>query len=181
MRKSLFTENNLKYSSQYYRAEDYALWIEALQYTKAYNLQSVLLRYRRHNESVTWYLARDVNEVSVHNLLQNVYFLQKGIAMIMSDIQLFGSFVNRSAHFSLENNKQIEISRILRDFFAQLKNKDFPSYSIAKKYVATACFYRFLKNRKIPVTKYLTQLFLFGMIVMIKKIPIFVVRKTKKT
>ncbi|WP_082548560.1 glycosyltransferase family 2 protein [Variovorax sp. Root473] len=53
LRRQLFVENNLFYDESMRFSEDYDLWTRAIQITKLANVQEVLLRYRRHNESAS--------------------------------------------------------------------------------------------------------------------------------
>lgn len=46
IRKSVLTENNIRYEEQYTPAEDYRLWGQLMQYTDFHNLQEVLVEYR---------------------------------------------------------------------------------------------------------------------------------------
>ncbi|MDR1764349.1 MAG: glycosyltransferase [Dysgonamonadaceae bacterium] len=177
LRKSVLDANNIDYPN-YLRAEDYALWIELLPFTKMHNLQSVHLRYRKWAGSESWLLSnKDKAAVSVANRLQDIYFRRNGIVMEMDDIIALGSFVNRSAYYSLSKDSQKTADKALNDFFAQLKRQDADSAAVAKDYVSTACFYRFVKNRKFPAFWGLIRLFFFGMYSFSKKMPTFVRRK----
>ena len=53
MRKSVLDAHNLRYDEKYPPAEDFELWSRALQYTQAYNIQTVLLRYRWHGNNIS--------------------------------------------------------------------------------------------------------------------------------
>lgn len=46
LRKSVLTENNIRYEEEFSPAEDYALWCRLIQYTNFYNIQEVLFEYR---------------------------------------------------------------------------------------------------------------------------------------
>ena len=51
IRKSLLTDNNIRYEEQYSPAEDYALWCRLIAYTDFHNLEDILLLYRDHQEN----------------------------------------------------------------------------------------------------------------------------------
>jgi glycosyltransferase involved in cell wall biosynthesis len=51
--KSVFVENNLKYKTSAFPAEDYMIWAECLRVTKIYNLQEVLFYYRMHESQIS--------------------------------------------------------------------------------------------------------------------------------
>jgi len=181
LRKSVLEENNLNYPKDYYRAEDYALWVELLRYTKAYNIQSTQLKYRKHNCSETWYLsAGTVGEPSVVNQIQAKYFKEKGIEMSIEEIAILGGFANRSANFPIAKKNQLETAECIERFLSQLRQKDAESYSIAREFISTACCYRFIKSCKLPSVTGLMRLFLTGLWIFSKKMPIFVMRKLIK-
>jgi glycosyltransferase involved in cell wall biosynthesis len=177
LRSEIMTKYNLVYPKAFYRAEDYALWIDMLKYTKGYNIQTVLLRYRKHEGSETSLSANNSERKdNIINPIQYRYLQQNGINMDIEDIFPFSCFVNRSDSISLTTETQRKLDRILEDFFFQLSQKQQTSVSIAKEYVSTACFYRFLKNRKFPITPYLRKLYFFGFFIFLKKMPTFVGR-----
>jgi glycosyltransferase involved in cell wall biosynthesis len=181
LRKSVLEENNLNYPKDYYRAEDYALWVEMLRYTKAYNIQSTQLKYRKHNSSETWYLsAGTASQPSVVNHVQAKYFKEKGIEMSIEKIAILGGFANRSTYFPIAKKNQLEIAESIEHFLSQLRQKDAESYSIAREFISTACCYRFIKSCKLPSVTGLMRLFLTGLWIFSKKMPIFVMRKLIK-
>lgn len=53
IRKTLFTELNLKFEDTYIHVEDYALWSKALYLTKLANLDEPLLLYRVHENQIS--------------------------------------------------------------------------------------------------------------------------------
>ncbi|GHV70961.1 hypothetical protein FACS189420_4200 [Bacteroidia bacterium] len=177
-RKEIITKYNMEYPKAFHRAEDYALWIEMLKYTQTYNIQSVLLHYRKHEGSETWLsgVKPERNDL-ITNTIQHLYFQQNGIAMAFEDIFPFACFVNRSCGYSLTKESQWKLNRILKDFFFQLRQKQQASVPLAKEYVSTACFYHFLKSRKFPVASYLRKLYFYGFFIFLKKMPTFAKRK----
>jgi len=60
IRKTVFTELNLKFEESYLHVEDYALWSKALYVTKIANLDEPLLLYRVHENQIS----------TIHNSLQ---------------------------------------------------------------------------------------------------------------
>ncbi len=52
-RTSIMKKYDFYYNEAYPHAEDFALWAEALQKTKIYNLKEVLLKYRWHGENIS--------------------------------------------------------------------------------------------------------------------------------
>ena len=52
-RTSFLKESELRYSADFYPAEDYKMWIDALQLTQIYNIPEILVYYRQHEEQIT--------------------------------------------------------------------------------------------------------------------------------
>ena len=170
MRKALLEENNLSYPKDYYRAEDYALWVELLKYTQAYNIPSVLLQYRKHEASETALAGGDEEEKNrILNAVQNVYFTQKGLSLNSEELLAFSLFANRSIGYSLTLKSQKRIAGILRKFLTQLNHKHPSLFFSTMDYFSTACFYRFLVGRKFPLSGYLWKLYFRGAIIYLKR------------
>ncbi len=53
IRKSVLTENNIRYENEYTPAEDYALWCRLLPKTKFANIPEVLFIYRNHEQNTS--------------------------------------------------------------------------------------------------------------------------------
>ncbi|MCR4917994.1 MAG: glycosyltransferase [Alphaproteobacteria bacterium] len=53
IRKSVLTENNLKYEEKFSPAEDYRLFARLMELTDFYNIQRVLVKYRWHDGNTT--------------------------------------------------------------------------------------------------------------------------------
>jgi glycosyltransferase involved in cell wall biosynthesis len=175
MRREMLVKYNLSYPEKFLHAEDYALWVELLKYTKAYNIPRILLRYRIHEESVTASMGIDkgfINSV----LIQNRYIQEKNMAVSFDDTILFSRFVNRYGDYSLDVNDQQKIARILESFFSQLSEKQKRDYPVAMDFVSSVCFYRFFKGRKYPQTQFLKTLYWKGFGVFVKKLPTYLNR-----
>ena len=52
-RKSVFSNNNLRYRTDTFPAEDYSLWAEAYRVTQVYNVQRTLFHYRTHPSQIS--------------------------------------------------------------------------------------------------------------------------------
>ena len=52
-RKSVFTDNQLRYSTEAFPAEDYMMWANAYRVTQVYNVQRTLFRYRTHPTQIS--------------------------------------------------------------------------------------------------------------------------------
>ena len=53
LRKSVFTDNQLRYSTEAFPAEDYMMWANAYRVTKVYNVQRTLFHYRTHASQIS--------------------------------------------------------------------------------------------------------------------------------
>ncbi len=52
-RKTVFSDNNLRYLTATFPAEDYSLWAKAYRVTKVYNVQRTLFHYRTHPTQIS--------------------------------------------------------------------------------------------------------------------------------
>lgn len=52
-RRSIFIDNNLRYKTSAFPAEDYRMWAECLRITKIHNIRKVLFHYRMHSEQIS--------------------------------------------------------------------------------------------------------------------------------
>jgi glycosyltransferase involved in cell wall biosynthesis len=64
-RKSVFTDNNLRYLTETFPAEDYSLWAKAYKVAKVYNVQRTLFHYRTHPTQIS--TARRQTQVEKSN------------------------------------------------------------------------------------------------------------------
>lgn len=58
IRKSVLTENNIKYEEQYTPAEDYRLWGQLMACTEFHNIQEVLVEYRYDEQNTSHRMKR---------------------------------------------------------------------------------------------------------------------------
>jgi glycosyltransferase involved in cell wall biosynthesis len=177
MRKAVLEKNKIEYPKDFFRTEDYAMWVEMLQYTQAHNIQSVLLRYRKHEGSETWISGHTNKENYNFCAIQRIYFQHNHINLDSEYSIPFSCFANRSVGYPLTKENQLLLDKIYEDFFIQLERKQKPLVILAKQFVATACFYHFLKSKKYPKTRYLRKLYWLGAFTFLKKSLTFVRRK----
>ncbi len=62
IRKTLFTELNLRFEDAYIHVEDYALWSKALYLTKLANLDEAMLMYRVHENQISTVYNKEQSE-----------------------------------------------------------------------------------------------------------------------
>lgn len=53
LRRSVFVDNHLRYSTDAFPAEDYMMWANAYRVTQVYNVQRTLFRYRTHGAQIS--------------------------------------------------------------------------------------------------------------------------------
>lgn len=53
LRRSVFTDNGLRYSTAAFPAEDYMMWAHAYRVTQVYNVQRTLFHYRTHGTQIS--------------------------------------------------------------------------------------------------------------------------------
>jgi hypothetical protein len=175
MRRDVLIKNKLSYPDKFLHAEDYALWIELLKYTKAHNIPLVLLRYRIHEEGITIHTVNDDHFINLM-LIQNQYMQAKDITISFEDMFLFSRFANRHKVCDLSADNQQTIDRILESFCSQLFVKQKKDYPATMDFVSSACFYRFFKARKYPSCPFLKKLYWKGLGVFVKKLPVYLKR-----
>jgi len=75
VRKAIFRENNIEYRDEYSPGEDVMLWAEMIKYTDLHNIPEPLMRYRRHNLSVSVVSEEKIKEMSykIKNFILHEY------------------------------------------------------------------------------------------------------------
>ena len=69
IRKSVLTNNNIKYESEYTPCEDYRLWARLMDITEFHNIQRVLVKYRWHENNTTTNMSDDMK--NCHDIIRN--------------------------------------------------------------------------------------------------------------
>ena len=69
IRKSVLTNNNIKYEPEYTPCEDYRLWARLMDITEFHNIQAVLVKYRWHENNTTTNMSTDMK--NIHDLIQS--------------------------------------------------------------------------------------------------------------
>ncbi len=75
IRKSVLTENHLKYEEIFTPAEDYGLWCRLIGVTKFYNIPEVLFHYRKHanNTSKLQQYKMNLATIRIHTVMEEQY------------------------------------------------------------------------------------------------------------
>ena len=69
IRKSVLTNNNIKYEPEYTPCEDYRLWSRLMDITEFHNIQRVLVKYRWHENNTTTNMSKDMK--NTHDIIRN--------------------------------------------------------------------------------------------------------------
>lgn len=95
IRKSVLTDNNLKYENEFTPAEDYALWCRLMTHTKFHNIPEILFLYRKHatNTSKTQSRKLEKSVIGVHAFLETENpILYRKFLLTMTSIKEFRLF-----------------------------------------------------------------------------------------
>lgn len=65
IRKSVLTDNNIRYEEQFSPAEDYALWCRLIPFTQFHNLDEVLFVYRDHTDNTSHRQAQKMENATL--------------------------------------------------------------------------------------------------------------------
>ena len=178
MRKEILDTYHLEYPTDCRHAEDYGLWIELLKYTKGANLPTVLLRYRRHEQSVTMALSKDVEESNrLVSKVQTKYWAQHKIGLDPTAHRTFFHFLNRSIPMELSAETQQEVEHSLRQFLHQLPEGEMKRDIL--HYLSEICFFRFFTHRRLPKGTSLRRFSLKGARIYCKKVINRIITKDK--
>lgn len=96
IRKSVLSDNNLKYENEFTPAEDYALWCRLITHTKFHNIPEILFLYRKHKTNTTktqaTKLIKSVTGVRAFLETENPVLYKKFLlsALQIKEIRLFG-------------------------------------------------------------------------------------------
>lgn len=104
LRRQLFAENNLFYDESMRFSEDYDLWTRAIRVTKLGNVQEILLRYRRHNDSVSIAHVDEMHRLDVGVKIRMIGYLVGDLSS--ADIEqittmLRGESINEAARLDM--------------------------------------------------------------------------------
>lgn len=149
-RRQFFTDNNLKYKTDAFPAEDYRMWSECLMIGKAYNLQEVLFYYRMHPEQISTEKkqkqAEKANEVRL--------FLYKYLSTNV-ETDFLDFYLNK---FCAYDNIALEDIKKIKDFGEFLikensKSEHFEGNALKRQFVKQLSY----KTYSLVVNKYFTN------------------------
>jgi glycosyltransferase involved in cell wall biosynthesis len=170
IRKEVLDKNQLQYPLEYRTGQDYALWIELLKVTQCANLPVVLLRFRKHEESVsTLGEKKEDKKMELINTIHQRYLAQYDLSLSPEDLLVYSRFVDRSIPSDLTIAVQNRISEILNEMFIQLTRKYNHIQSSWMYYLSSIGFYNFFVEKKIPSTSFLRKLYYKGAFIYLKR------------
>jgi glycosyltransferase involved in cell wall biosynthesis len=170
IRKEILDQHNLKYPENYYRAEDYGLWIELLKYTKGANIPVVLLHYRKHEGSETAIADKKIEgRIQVVKRVHEQYLAQNGIFLQPEQLDVYTRFTDRSFPYALNIKKQKEAEKVMKNFLFQLSREQKSLQADVMHYLSVNCFYKFFINRKFPHSFFFQKLVFKGGLFYFKK------------
>lgn len=150
IRKSVLEKHQLEYSYNYYRAEDYGLWVELLQFTQGATIPEVLLHYRRHESNETVLADKNptdkVSTVSkIHKRIMELY----GIEITSEECFIYTYMMDRAFYFDISSNSQQKlIEQVLKKLFLQL-HKLGPIEKEIKRNIIKTYTWRAISQRNI--------------------------------
>jgi len=114
LRRRLFAENDLFYDESMRFSEDYDLWTRAIRVTKLGNVQEVLLRYRRHNESASIAHMDEMHRLDVGVKIRMISYLVGDLSAADAEqvtAMLRGEPVNEAARLDMLARLMASIKR----------------------------------------------------------------------
>lgn len=128
IRKSLFTEKNLRFEEQYVHVEDYALWSKALYCSKIANLEEPLLYYRVHKQQVS-----SLNFNSQINNKKEVFKIhceKLGLSISEEDLDIYTSVAE-----SVPRDLSLNYLKLCEKFMLDLIEKNRQTLFCSQKYL----------------------------------------------
>lgn len=151
IRKDVLTTNNLNYSVDFPHAEDYELWARMAFKTQFANIQKVLLKYRIHQDSVTFKYA----EVQRQNSDKVIKYLFNTIG-INIDLKQIPVWVKTCyGDFDLTTEQIKSVEALMVDLILKNKKSKYVSQIQLEVFVAEKWFNLCYNNIKNKEVKYL--------------------------
>ena len=119
IRKSVLTENQLKYDETFKHAEDYGLWSQLAAFGKMANLDYVGLQYRLHPSQYTNVFSKGMADTSYK--IRNHYLQMLDVKMPESDRVIFEMLANKQIDYS-DTEMIKEIGHFLVRFYGYFEH-----------------------------------------------------------
>ncbi len=106
MRRDVLIDNSLLYSKDYLHAEDYDLFVRISYVSKMSNIPKVLLRYRKHTQSVS-YKYNNIQLNNSYRIIQNL-FNHIGFKITLDKIPVWLKFCSAEFDLTLVEMKEVD-------------------------------------------------------------------------
>jgi glycosyltransferase involved in cell wall biosynthesis len=119
LRKSVISGFNLAFDHNYIHLEDYAFWYKLSHYCQMHNLNTILIRYRRHTNQIS-----TIHSNAQYNLtitLRNFIFSDLLPQKKENEYALLSDFFNLELITSWQSDKLYALAPLLIDFIAEAK------------------------------------------------------------
>ena len=129
-RRSVMTDNNLRYSTDAFPAEDYMMWAEAYRFTKVYNVQRTLFRYRTHPTQISSSRRQAQIEKSNAVRLKMLQWLCPAFSDNEKDY-----FLNKFVPCKIENKQDIaELKSFAQRIITSNSQSHYDSHALTRKF-----------------------------------------------
>lgn len=130
-RLSVFKENNLRYKTSAFPAEDYRMWAEAFRVTKVYNFQEVMFNYRMHSEQI----STEKRQIQIEKSNEVRLFMLDWLSPDFTDDEkLF--FIKKFVPAKISNKKEMDEIVSFADTILKhnAKYKQFDEHALKKRF-----------------------------------------------
>ncbi|AEF85216.1 glycosyltransferase [Treponema primitia ZAS-2] len=114
----------LNYNEIFIHTEDYALWLEILDHYKGFNLKEKLIKYRKHQDSITQKYKDIMRTTLIH--IMSKYLTNKDYAL--STLYIDNIFLQT------KYNRNIEVDTIVIKNMKRIHNMNGYNFNISRKY-----------------------------------------------
>lgn len=121
MMKNIFSEDPLRYKSEYKHAEDYKLWIDLAFMGKFGNVDAPLLKYRSHTSQIS--AIHKIEQLNISEKIREEYYKNIGLKFLDVEIKALHLVGNNTFISSTASLNNIEAALI--NLNAQNKNLNF--------------------------------------------------------
>lgn len=156
IRKNVINEK--RYSLNFPKYEDYALWIELINVCKFHNLKDILLRYRRHDTNVTNTYKDDkiVDQILFKNLLIHLD-AQLNIAFSDTELELL-SLISTASRAQINGNVSLdEFIEMINTLLNRIDDDLLDRAYLKQLLIERVILYLKVNNRKKDVLVFIKQ------------------------
>ena len=142
IKKSILLDNNVRYDKQALYVEDYKMWLDLIDKTEFANLEDILLKYRRHNESICKQNSQKQNinvqkimfeaqakyfNINANTIVEIIERLKNNQKIKTNDLLEISNFANEIKKLAQQKNFSTEykLNHIFSKFILKKCEKDF--------------------------------------------------------